>query len=277
MKFSHAILGLAACSQGINAVAIKEPAVIDTRSSDIQPESQYSERAETNEELWKRKGGGGGGGRGGTGGSSGGSSGGRGGSSSGGRGSSSSNVGGATTTGSGVRPGYGGGTYYGGGAKQPYKAGSPSPSGIAPFVLGGAALGGLGFVSASLAYGAYAYPYTHHYWYHNSTTNKNETKPVTCLCDTYETCGCDDNGNQTYFNSVIGDGSYNGLNKSLVTVADNETTHNSTIYLLGTLPNGTTAAGGTEDPNAAVDMQALARAVGWWPVITTAIAIVCMS
>ncbi|KAI1378632.1 hypothetical protein F4677DRAFT_373554 [Hypoxylon crocopeplum] len=276
MKPSHILLSLVALGQGVSAVAIPEDGALDTRSE--QAESQYTERTATNEELWKRKGGGGGGGRGGSGGSSGGSSGSSGGSSSsGGRGSSSSNAGGSTTTGSGVRPGYGGGTYYSGGAKQPYKSGSPSPSGIAPFVVGGAALGALGFVGASWAYGAYLYPYSHHYWYHNTTNNRNETKPVTCLCDYYEVCGCDDNGNQTYFNSVIGNGSYEGLDKTIVTVADNDTTHESTIYLMGTLPNGTTASGGTEDPNAAGSFQALARAVGWWPVVTTVIAIVCSS
>ncbi|KAI1459508.1 hypothetical protein F4805DRAFT_420519 [Annulohypoxylon moriforme] len=282
MKLSHFILGFAAFGQGVSAAVISNPQynALETRS----PESQNQDRSTDNEELWKRKGGGGSGGRGGSGGSSGGSSGssgssgGRGGSSgsssTGGRGSSSSNTGGSTTTGSGVRPGYGGGTYYGGGAKQPYKSGNPSPSGIVPFALGGAALGTLGFVGATWAYGAYVYPYTHHYWYHNATNNNNETKPVTCLCDYYETCGCDDNGNQTYFNSVIGDGSYNGLNKSLVTVADNDTTHESTIYIKGSLPNGTTSSGGTEDPNSAgASLIALARAAGWWPVVTTAIAI----
>lgn len=177
-----------------------------------------------------------------------------------------------------MRPSYGGGTYYGGGARQPYKSGTASPSGILPFVVAGAAIGYVGFLGAHFAYGAYVYPYTHHYPYYNSTNQKNETKPVTCLCDYYETCGCDDNGNQTYFNSIVGDGSYANLNKSVVTVADNDTTHESTIYLLGTLPNGTTASGGTEDPySAASGLHALARAAGWLPFITTAVAIVCLS
>ncbi|KAI2472570.1 hypothetical protein F4781DRAFT_343416 [Annulohypoxylon bovei var. microspora] len=271
MKLSHLIVGFAAFGRGISAAAISDPqdGALDTRS----PESQNQDRSTSSEDLWKRKGGGGGGGRGG----SSGSSGGKGGSSStssGGRGSSSSNTGGSTTTGSGVRPAYGGGTYYGGGAKQPYTSGSTSPTGIAPLVLGGAALGTIGFLGAYYAYGAYAYPYTHQYWYRNATNNKNETKPVTCVCDYYETCGCDDNGNQTYFNSVIGDGSYANLNKSLVTVADNDTTHESTIYIQGTLANGTTSSGGTEDPNAAgKNLVALAQTAGWWPVITTVIAI----
>ncbi|KAI1097588.1 hypothetical protein F4804DRAFT_160198 [Jackrogersella minutella] len=278
MKLTHLILGFTAIGQSISAPAASgaQDGALDTRSPDLQTESQNIEERTTSEDLWKRKGGGGGGGRGGS--SSGSSSGGKGGSSSsgssGGRGSSSSNAGGSTTTGSGVRPGYGGGTYYGGGAKQPFTAGTKSASGIVPFVVAGAALGTIGFLGASWAYGAYSYPYAHQYYYHNATNNQNETKPVNCLCGTYDECGCDDNGNQTYFNDIIGDGSYANLNRSLVTVADNDTTHQSTIYIQGSLPNGTTSSGGTDDPNAAGgDLIALARAAGWWPIITTAMAI----
>ncbi|KAI0007627.1 hypothetical protein F4779DRAFT_496990 [Xylariaceae sp. FL0662B] len=271
MKPAHILVSLAAFSQSIGATAIPDTddLALDTRSQ--QPASQHPERF-ASEDLWKRKGGGGGGGRGGSGSSSG-SSGSSSGSSSGGKGSSGSNSGGSTTTGSGIRPGYGGGAYYGGGAQQPYKSGGKSPGGIVPFFIAGAALGTVGFVGASFAYGAYVYPYTHPYYYHNATTNANETKPVTCVCDYYEECGCDDNGNQTYFQSVIGDGSYANLNKSLVTVAHNETANETTIYILGTLPNGTTASGGTENPNAAGGMQAIARAAGWWPVVTTVFAL----
>ncbi|KAI1077363.1 hypothetical protein F5B20DRAFT_273217 [Whalleya microplaca] len=278
MRPAQILVCLTAFSQSISATAVSGDGNLALDTPSQQPESRNPELS-ASEDLWKRKGGGGGGGRGGgsSGGSSGssGSSGGRGGSSgssgssSGGKGGSGSNTGGSTTTGSGVRPGYGGGTYYGGGAKQPYKSGSPSPSGIVPFVVAGAALGYIGFVGASFAYGAYIYPYTHPYYFHNRTTNTNETKPVTCLCDYYEECGCDDNGNQTYFNEIIGDGSYANLNKSIVTVADNDTTNETTIYLLGTLPNGTTSSGGTDNPNEASGMLEVARAVGWWPLITT--------
>ncbi|KAI1807006.1 hypothetical protein F4811DRAFT_507817 [Daldinia bambusicola] len=279
MKTSHFLLGLAALVQSIDAAAVRDvqDVALAATTSDIPVEQRDSGTFAQSEDLWKRKGGGGGGGRGGGGGSSGGSSGGSGGSTGGGRGSSGSNAGGSTTTGSGVRPSYGGGGYYGGGARQPYTAGRATPGGILPFVVGGAALGAIGFVGASLAYGAYAYPYNHHYYYHNATTNQNETKPVVCVCDYYGVCGCDDNGNQTYFNSIIGDGSYENLNKSLITVAENETTHEKTIYIYGTLPNGTTSSGGTEDPNAGASLQTLARAAGWWPVVTTVIAIVCLS
>ncbi|KAK5633585.1 hypothetical protein RRF57_009299 [Xylaria bambusicola] len=273
MKWSNVILGAATLTHGINAVAVPEAedVALDTRTPPPQSETHF-ERS-SNEELWKRKGGGGGGGRGG-GGGSGGGRGGSGGGGGGGRGlgSSASNVGGRTTTGSGPRPSYGGGAYYGGGASVPYKAGSPAGS-IAPALLTGAAIGGIGFLGVSYLYGAYAYPFYHQYYYHNATTDKNETKPVICVCDPYDTCTCDDNGNQTYFNSVIGNGSYDGLNHTLVTVAKNDTTGNLTIYINGQVPNGTTAAGGTDDPNAANSMIALAKAAGWWPAATMAFAI----
>ncbi|OWP02450.1 hypothetical protein B2J93_4787 [Marssonina coronariae] len=182
------------------------------------------------------------------------------------RGSSSSNAGGSTKTGSGVRPNYGGGRYYGGGATTPYTAGARSPLGIAPVFLG---VGLLSIYPGLWLYGAYSYPYGNPYSFHNRTGRQNntsiatrdvhvgaleirqddggvnETKPVTCLCAAYSVCGCDDNNNSTFLDSIIGDGTYSALNHSLVTVADVNGT--STILLNGTLPNGTTAAGGTED------------------------------
>lgn len=226
------------------------------------------------EELWKRKGGGGGGGKGG---SSSGSSGSSGSSSSGssssgssssgsssgssssrgGLGSSSSTTGGRTTTGSGVTPAYGGGRYYGGGAAVPYTSGTRSASGISPLLFLG--VGAFAFFPALWLYGVYSYPYTHPYTFrNNSNNNANETKPVTCLCQQYSECGCDENGNTTYMADLIGNGSYDGLNKSLVTVADVNGT--STILINGTLPNGTTASGGTDSANAG----AMIQLSGYW-------------
>jgi hypothetical protein len=57
-------------------------------------------------------------------------------------------------------------------------------------------------------------------------------------------CGCDDNANQMYIDSVIGNGSYSGLDRSLVAVGDVNGTE--TILLNGTLFKGTTASGRTE-------------------------------
>lgn len=80
-------------------------------------------------------------------------------------------------------------------------------------------------------------------------TGQNETKPITCLCAQYLVCGCDDNGDVSFLNALIGDGDYNKLNKTLINVADINGT--STIIINGTLPNGTTAPGGVDDTSAA--------------------------
>jgi hypothetical protein len=138
------------------------------------------------------------------------------------------------------------------------------------------------------AYGAYGYNYHHPYSYYNRTARRNatatrttssatatptvngkrgvvslmelverqaaesgqnETKPITCLCAQYLVCGCDDNGDVSFLNALIGDGDYNKLNKTLINVADINGT--STIIINGTLPNGTTAPGGVDDSAAA--------------------------
>ncbi|KAJ8058127.1 hypothetical protein OCU04_012985 [Sclerotinia nivalis] len=245
-------------------------------------------------DLFKRKGGGGGGGRGGGGG--GGSSGGKGGSggsssssssSSSGRGgvsSSSSSVGGATKAGSGPRPAYGGGRYYGGGATRPYSAGSRSPLGLPALFLG---VGVLSIFPGLWLYGAYSYQYHNPYTFRNQsairnatnttsasldtrqdsdTTGVNETRPVTCLCAAYSECGCDDNGDTTFLDELIGDGNYAALNKTLVNVADvNGTT---TILINGTLPNGTTASGGTDSAAG----RTVAEGMGWWVMIAVVFA-----
>ncbi|RYP60688.1 hypothetical protein DL771_010419 [Monosporascus sp. 5C6A] len=294
MRLSNALVVTATLAPSISASAIPSTGktALETRT---QPESQFSGRSthQGQEELWKRKGGGGGGGRGGgssgsgrgsgSGSSGSGSSGS--GSSGGGRGSSGSNTGGRTTTGSGQRPAYGpGGAFYAGGARVPYRAGASSPGGVAPYLVAGAGLGFLG--GTYLAGGAfYMYPYRNQYYYHNATTDRNETKPVVCACQADGVCGCDDNGDQEYFNSLVGDGSYEGLNRSIVDVVRNETDDRTYIYINGSLPNGTTAADGTEDPyaeypntenpNAGAGLRALVSVAGWWPVVTTALMLAC--
>ena len=80
----------------------------------------------------------------------------------------------------------------------------------------------------------------------------------------YAECGCDDNGNTTFLDSLIGNGSYSGLNLSLVNVADINGT--STIVLNGTLPNGTTASGGTEDAFSA-GARTVIEASGYWVMV----------
>jgi hypothetical protein len=61
------------------------------------------------------------------------------------------------------------------------------------------------------------------------------------LCQEYSVCGCDDNDDNTYLSSVIGDGNPANFNQSLVRVADVNST--SQIFINGTLANGTTADG----------------------------------
>ncbi|KAL2864879.1 uncharacterized protein BJX67DRAFT_383297 [Aspergillus lucknowensis] len=195
-------------------------------------------------DLEKRRGGGGGG-RGG-GGGSGGGGGGRGGS------SGSSRPG---STGSKPSPTYGrGGAFYSGGSTTPYRAGSRSPRGLAPFFLPAAALA---FFPGVWLYGAYVYPYPHNYNYVNDTSLRNESIPVTCLCERYVECGCEDNNNSTYYESL-----FNGTqpkNTSIVRVTDVNGTQ--TIAINGTLPNGTLAAASDDSAATAVDLM---HASGYW-------------
>lgn len=116
------------------------------------------------------------------------------------------------------------------------------------------------------------YPYAHPYGFYNHSSNKNESKPVKCACDETVECGCDEDGNSTTLRELVGNGSYDALNKSIINVADVNGT--STILLNGTLPNGTTASGGTEDANAAGSLQFLLNSAGWWPVVATVCAMV---
>jgi hypothetical protein len=222
--------------------------------------TSFESLAESSKELFKRKGGGGGGGKGGGGGSSSSSSSSsRGGSSSSsssssGLTSSSSNRGGATSAGSGVRPSYGGGAYYGGGARQPYNSGGRSPGGINPVFLG---VGALAFFPGIWLYGAYMYPYGHPYTYHNTTSNRNETHPVQCYCGEYQECGCDNNTDSSYLNSVAN----NNTVSRVVNVNGTDT-----LVVNGTLPNGTTAAGGTDSAAGSL-RQGLLEMSGWWVVV----------
>lgn len=153
--------------------------------------------------------------------------------------------------------------FYAGGARTPYAAGTKSPSGITPFLLPAAALG---FFPGLWLYGAYAYPYSHPYYYEDEQTHKNESLPVVCLCQEYQECGCDNNNNRTYFESLFnGTEPKNTTNTRVVDVNGTEK-----IYINGTLANGTTAATSTA-PAAAVN---LLHASGYWvtvAVVATAV------
>ncbi len=170
----------------------------------------------------------------------------------------------AARPGSGVGPGYGGGRYYGGGAAVPYRSGGRSRGGIRPLAIGAGA--GLAFGLAGLwLYSVYAYNYPDRWNYRNSTTNEDESKPVVCLCEEYSECGCDPNTDPEYQKQLLGDGSYDNLNKSLITVGDINGT--STIILNGTLPNGTieaAEAGDDGDSGAFGINQAMMKGAGYW-------------
>jgi hypothetical protein len=77
----------------------------------------------------------------------------------------------------------------------------------------------------------------------------NQTKPVKCLCQEYSECGCEDNTDPAYVTSLVGNGSTDAMNSTLVRAANVNGT--DTIFINGTLPNGTTSSGGTDSPNVA--------------------------
>ncbi|KAL9632679.1 MAG: hypothetical protein Q9164_005163 [Protoblastenia rupestris] len=222
--------------------------------------------------LEKRRGGGGG--------SSGG--GGRGGSSSSSSGSSGSTGGGSRNTGSASSSSsspraFGGGRYYAGGAPTPYRAGGPTPVGrILPFALVGGAIGAAAIFPGAWLYGAYGYGYNTPYSFRNRTNltaQANDSLPVVCLCEEYQACGCDDNGDRAFLDELVGNGSYAALDKNLVTVSMVNGTR--TLVLDGTLDNGTDSESGaastsgsqapqqTSTTSAAVGMSVV-RNSGFW-------------
>ncbi|KAI2067141.1 hypothetical protein LOZ40_003261 [Ophidiomyces ophidiicola] len=184
------------------------------------------------------------------------------------------NAGGASRSGSGTPRNFGGGGFYAGGARVPYTAGRRSPGGLVPFFLPVALLG---FFPGLWLFGAYAYSMNHGYSYRNRTTNRNESIPIVCLCQEHSVCGCDDNNNSTYIDSILSDKDENGLprNSSVVKTVDvNGTTK---IYINGTLPNGTTAP----DPSIAEGMASgimppILKLSGYWPTIAIVLATVAL-
>jgi hypothetical protein len=164
--------------------------------------------------------------------------------------------------------------YYGGGSNEPYKSGKPSPKGLVPLFAGAAFL---------LAFplwisGAYLYNYNNPYRFYNQTSEQDESKAVTCACKPDLPCGCEENGDSKYLDELIGNGSYSALNHTLVAVGTIDGT--DTIVINGTLPSGTTAAGGTDEPGSGDTsagngaLRALLQHAGWWPAAAAVAAIV---
>ncbi|KAF2751339.1 hypothetical protein M011DRAFT_473829 [Sporormia fimetaria CBS 119925] len=260
MKLLQLLTYVAVTTSAANAASIPEVNALEApaafantpRSDILAPENA----------LEKRKGGGagGGGGGGGRGGGGGGRTGGGGG---GGqpRANPNSVAGGATRLGSGPPRTFSGGKYYGGGVAVPYTAGSRSPRGLVPgaLLLPAAAL--LIFPGLWL-YSVYPYYYNNPHRFYNETARMNESLPVQCLCQENSVCGCDENEDEQYWNDLIGSGNYAALNKSQVTVSDVNGT--KTIVINGTLPKGTTAPGGEDDPVGAANVLRLS---GYWAMV----------
>jgi len=247
----------------ITDVTAKAVVAPRAQAAALQPvESQLEQRdaSENPNELWKRRGGGGGGGgRGGGSGSSSSSS-----SGSSGGGGRTSTSGGRTASGSGPAPAYGGGRYYGGGAAVPYRAGDKSPSGLVPVAL----VAGIGVGAAFWIAGSYMYHYQTPYRFYNHSSQRNETKPIDCGCLPDLVCGCDENNDPQYLSDIVGNGT--NLNATLVSVATVEGVQR--IIINGTLPEGTTAAGGSD--SAGAGMRILLQSAGFWPVVAIVSAMV---
>ncbi|KAL9101270.1 MAG: hypothetical protein Q9163_003442 [Psora crenata] len=147
-----------------------------------------------------------------------------------------------------------------GGGGSGAAGGGGGRGGLLPFALVGSAAA---LYPGIWLYGAYGYNYHNPYSFRNrtnSTSNANETLPVTCLCDRYSACGCDDNGNRTFLDDLVGNGSYAALNKSVVNVAN--INGSRTLVLNGTLPNGTD----TTDETSAAVRQSIISQPGFWVV-----------
>jgi hypothetical protein len=125
----------------------------------------------------------------------------------------------------------------------PYTSGNRSPTrGITPHSIPASDVPGF------WPYGwLWAYPFNYPYYcYHNG---HNTTANVTCLCQHYSECGCDPNNNETFIQVVVNNGTNAPVNTSMSQFV---TWPNGTrmVYINGTLPNGTTASGGTDPSNA---------------------------
>lgn len=128
----------------------------------------------------------------------------------------------------------------------PYTSGKRSDTGMVPVYLSLSLV--IPFFAGSWLYGSvYAYSFNHGINYHNTTTNKNETLPVTCLCQEFSVCGCDENHNQTYTDALVANATSpvnntDGIIMSKIT----DVNGTRTLVINGTLENGTTADGGTD-------------------------------
>jgi hypothetical protein len=117
------------------------------------------------------------------------------------------------------------------------------------------------------------YHYPNSYRYYNETSEEEEERPILCACSAEASCGCDqdDNTNNTaLYDELIGNGSYEHLNKSIVDVA--EVNGTTTILINGTLPEDTALP---EEDSAAA--RAMIEAMGYWPAAAAVLAAVLIA
>ena len=195
--------------------------------------------------------------------------------------SKDSNAGGFSKGGSGPPPKYT--NYYSGGGRTPYTAGKKSPGGLSPIALPLALVGGLfaGMWLGSVWMYAWNHPlnYTNPSTaatidipYQNRTTNRtmtyeitpgmSVTLPVKCLCAENAVCGCDEVTDPDYAKSVLEDAAKDGGNGDTARLAVDD--GQLVLVVNGTLPNGTTAAGGDEYDSRGPQLQVGKGVVRGW-------------
>lgn len=85
---------------------------------------------------------------------------------------------------------------------------------------------------------------------------------MTCLCDQYSACGCDDADNST-LDSVVGDASLATKDNPLYRIGNVNGT--KTLILNGTLPNGTDdSESSSPTPSSGAARQQVMEIAGFW-------------
>lgn len=128
------------------------------------------------------------------------------------------------------------------------------------------------------------YHYPNSYRYYNESSEEEEDRPILCACSKEASCGCDQDdkvNNTALYDELIGNGSYEHLNKSIVDVA--EVNGTTTILLNGTLPKdtalpseGSSSGSGSGDSDSAA-ARAMIEAMGYWPAAAAVLAAVLIA
>ena len=185
--------------------------------------------------------------------------------------SSTSNVGGRTSKGSGTPYAFGGSSYEGG-AQVPFKAGSRSPGGLKPSLLGLAAVSSL--LPGVWLLAVYQYFASDRHTFHRNNA-RNETLPVLCVCSEHSECGCDTSSNETYYNAVYDTARRTPSDADSFTATIANVNGTRTLVINGTLANGTTAPGGSDDDTSSASGRT-SGAQHWVALSATAVAIVAL-